>query len=167
MIHKSVSNFLRTPHVHSESFSNFLELSASTIKLFMSSTLVNAIRKLIVIVATHNIFTDAQRENVYRYFKPIDMSKMDVVSVVSIVLKSLATVSRFVEKLWQGADLTEAFYTTDPINSVISQARSLLTYKDRLYYGLPRENRMCSKMFFKEAQILQSTIKLMKTCYTS
>jgi hypothetical protein len=161
-IQSSVVKFLQMPHIASESFADFLEAGASTIRLFFSSTLVNAVRKLIVIVATHNIFTDEQRQHVYRYFKPLDLSKMDVVGVVDIVLKSLAVISRFVEKLWQGADLTEAFYTTDPVNTVISKARTLLNYKDRLYYGLPRDQRMCAKMFYKEARELQQTMKQMK-----
>lgn len=161
-IQRSVERLLNRPRIFSESFSDFLEAGVSNIKFFFSSSLLNAVRKLIVIVATHNIFTDEQRQEVYKYFKPIDVSNMDVVGVVTIVLKSLATVSRFVEKLWQGADLTEAFFTTDPINTVLSKAKTLLSFKDRLYFGLPRDQRMCAKMFYKDACELRDTMKQMK-----
>lgn len=145
--------------IYSESLSDSVQGLNSFLSRLAHSSIAEALRNLAIYIASLKFLSREAATTIYSYFgKPKSMSYIEV---MEMILNCIATIIRAGESLIAGAPLTEVLFAKDPVVTLIASIRQLLSFSNRLYSGLPQENKMSREHYVTQGKEYIDTGKVM------
>lgn len=141
---------------HTESLSDDISSFSYSLKSMMSGGLMKNIRDLLVTLNAFKLFPVEAAAKISNYFGNIELPRdnqpLDLVSLLSTLLESIATLVRASEMYKSGIALSDLLFTKDPVSQALSRAIKLINMKDMTYSGLPVPGYMCRRQFVLESK---------------
>jgi hypothetical protein len=159
-IMESTCRLRSTPRVETESLSSFLEGASGEIGNIFENSFVNAVRTLVVATVSYKLVPEEYHSTILTLFPKIPFHKINPVKAIEILLSALAKVIRFGEMIWQGMPISEAYQSANPIKNITAAAENILLFRDRLYYGIPEDGRLCVRSFLAKVTTVLSDINI-------
>lgn len=156
-----IEEFLLSRAPLAESSSDTLFKIKSFISKIARSDFVVTLRNLVLGIISFKILPKDIAMKIYSVFG--NPPKMDLLSMMEMIVDQALTLLRYGEMLLSGHSLSDVLNSKDPLTTIVGKLRDLTYYGDKLYTGLPVEGKMCLRQFIKEArELLDASETLLK-----
>ncbi len=150
-----IEEFLVSGAPLAESTSDTIFRIKNFISKIARSDFVVALRNLILGIISFKILPKDIALKIYGVFG--NPPKMDLLSMMEMIVDQALTLLRYGEMLIAGQSLSDILNAKDPLSHIVGKLRDLTYFGDKLYTGLPVEGKMCLRQFIKEARELVET----------
>lgn len=141
-----------------ESYTENLEGAMSVFYTVLSSEMVTIVRNIIVTLASRKWFEKDVAKEIFSYLG--EPRKMCFVEFLDFIITSLHSFAKIAANIMDGASLTDALFSKNPLQTALSKVRMLLKRSDFTYSGLPRDGHVELREFIVD---LEKNLKIVES----
>jgi len=150
-----MNNFIRDKPVQTESFSDNVQEVNNIIHLCFNSEIITAVRQIIINIAAIKWFNKDVAKSIFKFCGNPPATHM--LGLFELMIDQMVTLIRFGESLVKGVPLSHLLIAKNPIKTVSAGIDDLMTFRDRLFMGLPQKDHMCYRQYLRQAEVLVKT----------